>query len=180
MSSRRTRLGITVSISWLLLLVLFLPVLARGEVAASSAQQPPLAIEAIGTSGFVTTTTTYTEITSGTLHGSGTGVDDNNYNNVAIGFTFKFNGVDYTAIGINSNGFIRLGSTAFSLSCSYLPVSSTDNANCANAIAAHAEDQQGNAGATLRSELLGTAPDRVFVIQWKDFRHYLASTESYN
>ncbi len=111
MSSRRTRLGITVSISLLLLLVLFLPVLARGEVAASSAQQPPRAINAVSPYAFITTTTTYTEITSGTLHGSGTGIDENSYNAVNIGFTFRFNGVNYTQLGINANGFVRMGGT---------------------------------------------------------------------
>lgn len=180
MSSRRTRLGITVSISLLLLLVLFLPVLARGEVAASSAQQPPRAVNAVSPYAFITTTTTYTEITSGTLHGSGTGIDENSYNAVNIGFTFRFNGVNYTQLGINANGFVRMGGTAFSGTCSYAPISNSDNTNCANVITAQSEDLQGNTGGSLRSELLGEAPNRVFVVQWKDFRHYLASAESYN
>ncbi len=122
---------------------------------------------------------TYTEITGGTLHGSGTGVDDNNYNNIAIGFPFYFNSIAYTSLSINANGFVRFGTTSFSGTCAYAPISSTDT-TCVNLVAAQGEDLQGNTGGTLRSELLGTAPNRIFVIQWKDFRHYGATAESYN
>jgi uncharacterized repeat protein (TIGR01451 family) len=180
MNSRSIRFSVTVTLSLLVLLMLFLPVMARGEVAAPIAPRPPLAVEAVSPYSFITTTTTYTEITGGTLHGSGTAVDDSNYNAVSIGFTFTYNKVNYTQIGINSNGFVRLGGTAFSTSCAYTPISSSDNTNCSNVIAALAEDQQGNTGGTLRSELLGIAPNRVLVIQWKDFRHYNVTSESFN
>jgi len=122
---------------------------------------------------------TYTEITGGTLHGSGTGVDDNNYNNIPIGFSFYFNNTTYTSLSINANGFVRFGTTTFSGSCGYTPISSTDT-TCVNLVSAQGEDLQGNTGGTLRSELIGTAPNRIFVIQWKDFRHYGATAESYN
>jgi len=121
---------------------------------------------------FSSTTGTYTEITGGTLHGSGTSVDDTSYNGVNIGFTFRFNGMDYTQLGINANGFIRLGGTAFTGTCGYTAISSTDTVNCANLAAAQSEDLQGDTTAELRSELLGTAPNQVFVIQWKNFKHY--------
>jgi len=121
---------------------------------------------------FSSTTGTYTEITGGTLHGSGTSVDDTSYNGVNIGFTFRFNGMDYTQLGINANGFVRLGGTAFTGTCGYTAISSTDTVNCANLAAAQSEDLQGDTTAELRSELLGTAPNQVFVIQWKNFKHY--------
>jgi len=155
------------------------------EVQGPKPAEPKAAVESVGieqvrdTYSFSSAVGTYTEITGGTLHGSGT-IDDNNYNAVNIGFTFRYNNIDYTQLGINANGFIRFGGTAFTGSCGYTPISSTDLTNCANLISAHSEDQQGNTGATLRSELLGTSPNQIFVIQWKDFRHYGATGETYN
>ena len=124
MKSRGVKLSLPIALSLVLLLLLIVPVFAQSaqSVADVAAPQPPLAIEAVSPYSFITTTTTYTEITSGTLHGSGT-IDDNNYNAVNLGFTFRFNGVNYTQIGINANGFIRMGGTAFSLSCGYTPIS---------------------------------------------------------
>ena len=127
---------------------------------------------------FAQDATTYTEITGGTLHGSGTTVDDNNYNAVNIGFTFRFNGIDYTQIGINANGFLRLGGTAFTLSMGYTPISST--AVAPGVISALGMDLVGNAGSSLRSELIGVAPNRVFVIQWTDFQRYLDAGDNFN
>lgn len=177
MRSRSVKFALTVGFSFVFVLVLFLPVLARGEVVAGAAFRPPQAVDAVNPYSFITTTATYTEITSGTLHGSGTGVDDTNYNAINIGFTFIFNKVAYTQVSINANGFVALGS---SVASSYTPLS-TGTSN--NVIAALARDLRGNTGGTLRSELIGTAPDRVFVIQWKDFGSYYATmpgNESYN
>lgn len=177
MRSRSVKLSLTATISLFLLLLLILPAMARGEVTAGAAPRPPLAVEAISPYSFITTTTTYTEITSGTLHGAGTGVDDNSYNAINIGFTFTFNKVAFTQVSINANGFVALGS---SVSSSYVPLSGgTSN----NVIAALANDLRGNTGGSLRSELIGSAPNRVFVIQWKDFGSYYSTMpgdESYN
>ncbi|MFN3562138.1 MAG: hypothetical protein ACK4XM_09565, partial [Chloroherpetonaceae bacterium] len=54
---------------------------------------------------------TYTPITGGTVLGTGT-VDDANYSAQPIGFTFIYDAVSYTTLGVNSNGFIWLGATA--------------------------------------------------------------------
>jgi uncharacterized repeat protein (TIGR01451 family) len=131
---------------------------------------------------FTSTSGTYTEITGGTVHGTETN-DDQNFNNVAIGFTFGYNGVNYTAVGINANGFVRMGSAGFTGSCGYNPISSIDNANCNNSIAALARDLVGQTGAELMSKVEGTAPDRVFIVQWKNYRSWaspLPIGDSYN
>ncbi|MBS4013289.1 MAG: T9SS type A sorting domain-containing protein [Bacteroidetes bacterium] len=123
---------------------------------------------------------TYTAITGGTLHGSGTTVDDNNYNAVNIGFTFTFNGLTYTQLGINANGFLRLGGTAYSGSAGYAPISGVHTQNPPGVIAALGADLVGNAGSSLRSELIGVAPNRIFVIQWTDFQRYLDTGDNFN
>ena len=145
----------------------------------------PVGVAGVGTDyGWSQTTGAYTEITGGTVQctpGSGnTYCDDVNVNNVAIGFAFTFNGTAYTAVGLNTNGFVRMGSTAFTTHCGYTPISSSD-ATCVNLISGLGEDQQGNTtGAELRTETLGTSPNQVFVIQYKNWRHYSATSESYN
>jgi len=119
-------------------------------------------------------TVTYTEITGGTQLGSGTTVDDNVYNANNIGFTFNYNGTGYTQFSVNANGFLAMGASVFS---SYTAISSGSTNNI---IAVNNHDLQGNAAGTIRYELLGTAPNRVLVVQWKDFRHYGATGDNHN
>ena len=37
--------------------------------------------------------------------------DDGSQNGISIGFTFNYEGVDYSTFSINTNGFINLGGT---------------------------------------------------------------------
>src|SRR5262245_19358782 len=46
--------------------------------------------------------------------------DDDSYSGLDLGFTFNYRGVSYNQISVNTNGFIRMGSTVFS---SYNPIS---------------------------------------------------------
>jgi uncharacterized repeat protein (TIGR01451 family) len=116
---------------------------------------------------------TYTEVTGGTQ--LTTSCDDTNYNANPIPFTFTFDGADYTQFSLNCNGFIAMGAT---VSSSYTPISSgTSN----NVIVALGGDQQTNTtNSEIRYETLGTSPDQVLVIQWKNFRHFGATGDLYN
>lgn len=127
---------------------------------------------------FSQATGTYTSITGGTLLGSGTGVDDNNYSAQSIGFTFNYDGVNYTQLGVNSNGFIWLGATAPATN-TYTPISST-GASGSRIISALGGDLQGLASGELRIQTIGTAPNRECVIQWSNFRQYAATGDNYN
>lgn len=101
----------------------------------------------------------YTEHTSGTT-------DYGTYEDVPIGFNFNYNGTIYTSVSIANDGSIAMGST---ISYSYTPLSSgTTN----NVIAALAADLQGLATGTLRSQTLGTAPNRTFVVEWRNYKRY--------
>ncbi len=157
---------------------LFVKLLEQAECAAAAAA--PEGGEAVSGYTFAQTSGAYTEITGGTLHGSGTTVDDNNYNAVNIGFTFTYDGANYTQVGINANGFVRMGGTAFTTSCLYTPISSTDTTNCKNLVSALGMDLQGNALGELRSQTTGTTPNQVFTVQWKDFRYYNVTSEGFN
>jgi GEVED domain len=113
---------------------------------------------------------TYTPITGGTLHG--TAIDDNNYN-FSLPFTFTYNGTGYTVARPTSNGFLVLGGSAPSTT-QYTPLSSgTTNF----AISAMARDLN----STIRSEVIGTAPNRVYVCQWSSaYRYAVGSGENLN
>lgn len=109
---------------------------------------------------------TYTPITGGTILGV-PGNDDTGFGPVAIGFDFTYNGVVYNQVGINSNGFLALGVLPAN---SYASIS-TGTTN--NVIAGFNYDTQGDATTgDLQYIVLGSAPNRVFVVQWTNYDSY--------
>ncbi|NHM03821.1 T9SS type A sorting domain-containing protein [Flavobacterium celericrescens] len=128
----------------------------------------------VSTYSFSQSSGTYTPITGGTVLGTATN-DDNVFNANSIGFTFNYNGTDYTQFSVNANGFIALGGTVVS---SYTAISSgTSN----NVIAALNGDLQGNTTTGELSYILsGTAPNQVLTIQWKSYRHYNVAGDDVN
>lgn len=145
-----------------------------------------LCFMALGISGFSQvsthyiysgTTSTYTEVTGGTVHVTGS-YDDANYTAVPIGFSFTYNGVAYTTLGINTNGFIWFGTTDPATNV-YIPLSSTTAMS--GVVAPFGRDLVNvDAASTIRSELLGSSPNQVFVIQWKAAKRYLSTGENIN
>jgi uncharacterized repeat protein (TIGR01451 family) len=115
----------------------------------------------------------YTEIAGGVQ--VTTSCDDTNYGTYPLDFSFTYDGAVYTSFGIQCNGFIAMGALP---SSSYTPISSGATNNV---IVAIGEDQQTNlTDSGIRYETLGTAPNRVLVVQWKNFRHYNVTGEIYN
>lgn len=137
---------------------------------------------------------TYSEISGGTLLGTennddqrfvdplnpqgGTTVQGTGFN---IGFNFYFNGFLFDRVGINANGWIALGSSQWSpavdltSTSSYTPLASTAATAFPvqrNRISAFGRDLQGQPGASLRIQTIGTAPYRICVIQWKNYKRY--------
>jgi len=122
----------------------------------------------------------YTPITGGTVLGTGT-VDDVNYLGQTIGFTFNYDGVGYTTLGVNTNGFIFMGPTNPTTGYIPTPISTTLTDMTNNRIiSALGGDLQGLASGVLRIQTIGTAPNRICVIQWANFRHYSATGDNYN
>ncbi|MDD4215415.1 MAG: carbohydrate binding domain-containing protein, partial [Bacteroidales bacterium] len=122
---------------------------------------------------FSSSTGTYTEITDGTV--LTTSADDDNFDANDIGFTFTYNGVPYTQFSVNNNGFIAMGETVIS------NTSALSSGLNNNVIAPQSEDLQTNTtGAELSYQLSGSSPNQVLTIQWKNYRHYNATGESYN
>ncbi len=129
---------------------------------------------------------TYEEITGGTVlatalvGGTGTNsLDEGFYTGTPIPFPFHYNGLPYSEVAVSCNGYIQFGGTT---AMGYNPISSTYVAD-GNA-SALGRDLQGNVAAgnlgEVRYQTLGDEPNRVFVVQWKNFRRYDLAGEDYN
>jgi hypothetical protein len=131
---------------------------------------------------FTQTTSTYTPITGGsvvatatTVSGAGS-LDDINYvlPTATIPFNFNFSGTVYTGYVINTNGYITFGSTSPATN-GYLPLSTTTPYN--GAVSAMGGDLNayfisGNTSQTgeIRQQTIGSSPNRIHVIQFRNFR----------
>lgn len=105
--------------------------------------------------------------------------DDMNFTLPAgtIPFTFNFDGTGYTGININTNGYVTFGAT--------LPLTS-DRSGISNStawngsIVARGSDLSANTDAAnlgeISYEVIGSAPNRQFVIQYYKFRRFASST----
>lgn len=89
--------------------------------------------------------------------------DDIFHPNLPIGFSFVYNGNVVSKFGVCTNGFIVLDSLNHSGMW-------TPNVNSTNQINVLMADLMNtNAGGSIEYTTLGTAPNRVFVCQWKDY-----------
>ena len=93
-------------------------------------------------------------------------------NTIPIGFSFNFNGINYATCSVSSNGYITFGATTSSATI-YTPISS--NMGFEGAISALGMDLHDNNSAIVYSTI-GTAPNRVFVVQWTNARRYDSPT----
>ena len=115
---------------------------------------------------------TYTEISEGTVLLSGVPADTNpSFNAIPLGFSFDFDGNAYTTVSVAENGFMALGDVVAS---SNLAISAATGTN--NVIVAFNRDLVPRADGELMYLLSGTAPNRVFTVQWKNFRRVPTST----
>ncbi|HTO35539.1 MAG TPA: hypothetical protein VLZ72_04830, partial [Flavobacterium sp.] len=90
-------------------------------------------------------------------------------------FTFNFNGIDYNDIYIYSSGFAAFttGATQPIPSGQYRPLTAVGNAVGLGVLGVFTRYttsglESGSPNSNIRYEILGTAPNREFVIQWKD------------
>jgi subtilisin-like proprotein convertase family protein len=102
--------------------------------------------------------------------------DDETSSVINIGFTFNYNGNDYTQFSINNNGYIGLGGSTLVLT--YSPISSSTGSN--NVISVFGRDLQAQSGSSLQYLVSGSAPNRVLTVQWKGYRRWNATGNNYN
>lgn len=125
------------------------------------------------------TTTTYTDLGSGGSAITTANNDDANSAATPIGFTFYYGCNSYTDFVLNTNGFIKLGTSAPSATNLFYTTgngttggvfSSTDPLDV-DIISAFNNDLEAGTGPTeFRVETSGTAPNRICTIQFKGLR----------
>lgn len=118
-------------------------------------------------------TATYTDLAStGTVIAT-PNTDDANSAATPIGFSFQYNGQTFTDFVLNTNGFLKLGTTAPTAPYFYEGPQSPfkgplDNDAETNLILPFNLDLEGSATTEYRVATTGTAPNRVCTIQWKN------------
>jgi len=117
---------------------------------------------------------TYTPISGGNVLGNDFN-DDNNFNNLPIGFPFWYNGQLYTTFSVNANGFIAFGNT---ITSSYQSIS---GGGTNNIFSAYNYDIQAIAGiGDLRYETIGTSPNRTLVVQWSNYQAWATTGDNFH
>lgn len=135
---------------------------------------------------FAQSSGTYVPITGGTVLATAASPMDFDSQNWTlpsgtIPFGFNFNGAVYTDLNINSNGYITFGSSV-PFTYNTTPISGT-NTYYAGAVSAFGGDLSaayvaGSIASELRYETIGTAPNRTFVVQFKEWRPFSNSSTS--
>lgn len=100
-----------------------------------------------------------------------TGQDDEASSVVNIGFDFYMNGTRYTQFSASSNGVMRLGGTAVPTGAANGLASSSGPLICP-----WWNDLNTGSNGYVRYQLLGTAPNRSLVVEWKVNEHSVGGT----
>ncbi len=131
--------------------------------------------QSISTTAFSNTTSTYTTIIGqgGTTlifdSGSSSDNDDDYYSGIPIGFTFNYLGGSYTTVDCNANGFALLGGSSVSGNSWTPDISGSSGSSGRPVLAPFWSDLEllsGSGGTNLGYTMTGTAPNRVFTLEW--------------
>lgn len=136
----------------------------------------------VATYGFSEAVSSYTPLTTPTIayaapwddHVTGSAVS------APIGFTFNYDGVGQTNCFISPNGFITFGVQP--ATTSYLPMSAATAFTAGGTISALGMDLTSTSSSATDNivyRTIGTAPNRIFVVQWANARRK-AVTGNYN
>ena len=91
-----------------------------------------------------------------------------------IGFNFTFNSTVFNVFGVQQNGWISLGKDSVDMQSSAVssPISATSTASAAlqNRISAFGHALVGKTNSYLSYATIGTAPNRILVVEWKNYK----------
>ena len=148
---------------------------SKAQVALYSFTQSNVMYDTLTTSTVLGTTTTATgtyfyDTTAAGITGSTTIFKGHGF---PIGFPFNFNGNTFNRFGVNIDGWISLGQDSVNmqstLATAPMSTASTAPAIQKNRIAAFGRQVAAQTGSQLSYTTLGTAPNRILVIEWKKF-----------
>lgn len=97
-------------------------------------------------------------------------LEEGHKNGLPIGFTFNYNGTAYSTIGVSANGFAYFGaiSDADAANAAYLNGLKDFMPTCRPIIAPFWEDAKYGSNDKVSYLTSGTAPNRIFTLQWTD------------
>ncbi|HRH64689.1 MAG TPA: T9SS type A sorting domain-containing protein [Bacteroidia bacterium] len=117
---------------------------------------------------FTASLDTFNVITGTTLDAPG--VDDVVYQGIPIGFTFNHAGTPHDYMSVNTNGYVELDSTG--TNAFYTILSGARN----NIVAPFGADlKNSNANASLQYVTIGTAPNRITIVQWLHYSYFVGN-----
>ncbi|HLA95755.1 MAG TPA: fibronectin type III domain-containing protein, partial [Pyrinomonadaceae bacterium] len=106
------------------------------------------------------------DMSSGTTLLVGPSLDDNASVATPLGFTFVYDGVQFTQFSVNANGLLRLGGVVVSTGFTNSLASTTD----APKIAAYWEDLCTGSNGKVHFKTVGSAPNRKVVVEWQNMQ----------
>ncbi len=112
---------------------------------------------------------------------SATGTDMNMYDDtrcwpISLPFVFAFYGTGYNHIAIGSNGVIYFDSDPIGYENS--PIPGPNAYGIDKLIAVYWDDLDPGAGGQVLHQIVGSAPNRIMVVQWENVRHYGSSIDT--
>lgn len=113
---------------------------------------------------FTTYNAAYNQLSGGTTISISS--DDKTVSGIPIGFTFPFTTGNYTTVSVSSNGWISFNSTT----SSGLTNSSSDANTFGPMIAPLWDDLSGSPSGVASYQTSGAAPNRVFTVEWRNWR----------
>lgn len=116
---------------------------------------------------FSSSTDTYNELVGGTVS-TATG-DDGTQFNIALPFTFNYAGNNFTAVGVGTNGWLRIGASTSIGGSGAFSNNLSAPANNINFVAPLWDDLN-LTGGTISYQTQGTAPNQIFIMEWKNVR----------
>ncbi|MCC3157679.1 T9SS type A sorting domain-containing protein [Hymenobacter sp. 15J16-1T3B] len=132
----------------------------------------------VNTYTMVASTGTFTPLPASATSPALSGGDQNDgfYNNIPLGFTFKFDGVNYTTVSASTNGWLTFGQNITDSTPANNLTSGTPRPIAAplwddiSFVYAGTGTPTGNLTGSLLYSTTGTAPNRTFTVEWRDAR----------
>ena len=146
--------------------------LRQGLIAGLVGLAAPLSAQVVSLYSFTAGSGTSLDPMTGSSTLIGPNQDDVASAVTSIGFTFNFEGTDYTQFSTNSNGGMRLGALAIGSSAIFDIAQAGDDPKVLPFSADGATSSNGSVSTVLQ----GTAPNRIRVVQWNVGVDYGASS----
>jgi subtilisin family serine protease len=94
---------------------------------------------------------------------------------ISLPFNFNFYGTDYSQVAVSSNGAIYFQNVP--LSYSNLPIPTNSSSTPQMFIAVYWDDLNPSSGGAVYYQILGSEPDRKFIVQWQQVPHYGSTSD---